>query len=151
MRLTDALLGEHGVLYALFAELEREVPRAATLAEVKARGSLLLAGIESHASIEDDMLFPALEPHIGEMGPLGVMRWEHREIGRALEEIRDTQDLAHARDLLLRAIRIAVDHFAKEERVLFPLAEQVLGEQALLDLGQRWAERRSVTVETGPC
>ena len=31
----------------------------------------------SHVQVEDDLLFLKLEPRLGQMGPLAVMRMEH--------------------------------------------------------------------------
>ncbi len=41
-------------------------------------------------------------------------------------------------------IRTARDHFGKEEQAAFPLAEELLSDAELNDLGARWAQRRGV-------
>ena len=51
-------------------------------------------------------------------------------------------DLEEARGLLLHLIDVARPHFAKEEDVLFPMAETALPEATLLRLGEEWASRR---------
>ncbi len=54
MKITDALLGEHAVFYAQFEYLERSVPSADTISQVKSLGALLaasLAGCLSFVSV----------------------------------------------------------------------------------------------------
>ena len=65
MQITQALLGEHGVLHALFEHVEAGLPGMETLADVQGAGATLVATLGSHARIENEILFPALEPHLG--------------------------------------------------------------------------------------
>jgi len=74
MKITDAFLGEHGVFYAQFSHLEQTVPNTAALGEVQAQAALLTAALETHAHLEEELLFSTLEPHLGQGGPLAVMR-----------------------------------------------------------------------------
>ena len=90
-----------------------------------------------HHGKEEDILFPALEaagmPHEG--GPIGVMLHEHA-LGRGL--IRD-MDAALARSAgprsfaapALAYIELLTQHIAKENTVLFPMADRLLGTPAL--------------------
>lgn len=144
MKITEALLGEHGVFYAQFDHLEQAVPAADTLALVQNQAALLTAALATHAGLENELLFSALDPHLGQMGPLAVMRMEHDEIENTLGQVQEAQDLAQAQRLVLHAVRVARDHFAKEEQVLFPMAHQVLDEERLAHLGTQWAQRRGV-------
>ena len=146
MKITEALLGEHGLFYAEFDQLQASVPKADDIDAVKSQGALLRAGIESHASLEEDLLFVNLDQQVGPMGPLAVMRSEHEEIERTMSLLAEVEDLEQARDQLLHAVQVAREHFAKEERVLFPMAEQVLRPEELHQLGARWAEARGVAL-----
>ena len=146
MKITDAFLGEHGVFYARFSHLEEVFPQTESLEEVHAQAALLTAALATHARLEEDLLFTSLDPHLGPMGPLTVMRAEHNEIEGTLTRIPEVKDLVEARGLLLHALQVARQHFAKEEQVLFPMANQILGEETLTRLGAQWAERRSVSV-----
>lgn len=150
MKITDALLGEHGVFYAQFSHLEQVVPQLADLALVQAQGALLTAALETHAHLEEDLLFSTLEPHLGQGGPLAVMRTEHQQIEEGLARLPGLGELAPARQLLLQVVQVARGHFAKEEQVLYPMAHQALGEAVLAELGARWAERRQVVVGLAP-
>jgi len=144
MQITQALLGEHGVLYALFEHVEADVPKMETLAEVRRAGATLAATLGSHARIENEILFPALEPQLGPGGPLPVMREEHDEIEAVLEDVVNATNLDAALGQLRYALRIARDHFAKEEQVLFGMAQQMLAADELDRLGAMWAEKRCV-------
>jgi hemerythrin-like domain-containing protein len=144
MKITDALLGEHGVFYAQFSHLEQVVPQLADLALVKAQAALLTAALETHAHLEEELLFSALEPHLGQGGPLAVMRMEHQQIEEGLARLPGLTELVSARQLLLQVVEVARGHFAKEEQVLYPMAHQALDETTLAELGDRWAVQREV-------
>lgn len=146
MKITDALTGEHGVFYAQFDHLEQAVPAAEALAQVQDQAALLAAGLKPHAHLENELLFAALDPNMGPTGPVAVMRMEHEEIESTLARVQEARDLAEARELVLHAVQVARQHFAKEEQVLFPMAERMLGVEVLAHLGAQWAERRGVLV-----
>lgn len=169
MKITDALRGEHGVFYAQFDRFEQTLA-VSSLAAIQAQGALLAAGLAPHAHIENEILFPTLEARMGgEFGPIPVMRAEHAEIESSLlrlQELREltrahddidgalarlpeTRDVAEARQLVRQVLDTARDHFAKEENMLFPMAEEMLDAPTLHDLGGQWAQRRGVEVATG--
>jgi hemerythrin-like domain-containing protein len=147
MNITDALLGEHAVFYALFTHLEQSVPTADKPALVKSQGAMLAAGLASHANLEEELLFKTLEKQIGSGGPLAVMRMEHEEIEQSLERLPGVEELDQARELLLHVVATAREHFAKEEKILFPLASQTLSHDTLSSLGDQWAAHRAIVLE----
>jgi len=69
VKLTDALLGEHAIIYSLFDHLESLFEQTEDLGELKRLSGLLAAAVASHAEVEDDLLFPALEAHVGHNKP----------------------------------------------------------------------------------
>ncbi|MEK6705942.1 MAG: hemerythrin domain-containing protein [Bdellovibrionota bacterium] len=146
MKLTDALLGEHGPLYALFDELERILPTAKSIEVIKTASQMLAAALVTHAKIEEEMLFPALETHIGPMGPLSVMRAEHEEIEAILENLQQTDNMEDAKKMVLHVLETTRSHFAKEENVLFGLARQSIDHEEMRLLAQRWADRRHIVI-----
>lgn len=143
MKITDALCGEHAVLYSMFDYLEQTLKDNPQTAP--ALSAMFTAAVVSHAHLEDELLFTALDPHLGQMGPLQMMRLEHSEIEHLLEvllpQAKDADDAAR---LLLQAIKIARLHFSKEEQVLFVMAQHALGADGLARLGQQWAGQRGV-------
>ena len=146
MKLTDALLGEHGVFYALFDQIETAATAAASVTRVQEITMVLRAVLLSHANLEEDLLFPALEPFMGAEGPLAVMRAEHNEIEQVLQQIEDTTDPDAVIDCLTLALDLVRDHFRKEEGVLFSAGGQMLDDETQIRLGKAWAKARGVTV-----
>jgi hemerythrin-like domain-containing protein len=141
IKITDALCGEHAVLYSLFDHLEQTLKNNYQVAP--ALSAIFTAAVVSYAHLEDELLFTALDPHLGQMGPLQVVRMEHSEIEHLLEvllpQAKDADGVAR---LLLQAINIARLHFNKEEQVLFVMAQQVLGSEFWINPNcSRWSAK----------
>lgn len=147
MLITDALLGEHGVFYLLFQHIEQALPVLDSTAALQNRFAALSFALESHARLEDELLFSALEPHLSaQSGPLVVMRMEHDQIVNLLAAVQSASDLAQGCVLALQMIEVSRSHFQKEETALFRMALQLLGEDALSALGAKWAQQRGLPV-----
>jgi quercetin dioxygenase-like cupin family protein len=86
-------------------------------------------GLERHIVAEEEVLFPALDRLTGgrAAGPIGVMRAEHAELRRRLAELSAALERGAAdagrRIGELNALLFA--HNGKEERILYPMADQV--------------------------
>lgn len=146
MKITDAFLAEHAMLYAQFDYLQQATPAAANLAVVHSQAATMTATLASHAHLEDELLFTTLDAQMGPMGPVAVMRMEHDQIEALLEQVLAAQELAAAQRLMQQTLQLARIHFAKEEQVLFPMAQQVLDERTLTQLAGQWAQRRGVPI-----
>src|SRR5579885_1862824 len=145
MDIVDALVGEHGVLGAECEDLEGLVALASSLAEVRAQTALLASGLQSHAQVEDELLFTALEPSLGASSPvLQGMRMMHEDIDRGLARAVQARDLAEIRDALLGVLDLTRQHFMGEEQVVFPLARDTLPLAIREHLGSQWADRRGI-------
>jgi len=152
MKLTDALRGEHAVFYGLFEHLEEAIRKTEDISDIRAVLSVVDRLLLAHAKVEDDLLFPRLEPRLGQMGPLAVMRAEHGQIDGLLDAARQEREVDALKSLMLQLLHLARSHFRKEESVLFEMAEHVLGTAALTEMGDRWAEVRNVIVRgSGGC
>lgn len=151
MKITDALLGEHAVLYDLFGHLRNTAVTSDDIAEIRAAVAVVAKLLLAHARVEEDLLFPRLDAHLGQMGPLAVMRSEHQGIDDLLEAARGEADLASLKSLVGRLLALASGHFRKEETVLFGMAQQFLGDAVLSELGEEWAAARNVTLGGGGC
>lgn len=151
MKITEALLGEHGVLYDLFGHLRDVTVTSGDVGEIRAAVAVVDKLLLAHARVEEELLFPRLDLHLGQMGPLAVMRSEHRGIDNLLAAARAETDIASLKNLVGRLIELASGHFRKEESVLFGMAEQYLGEQLLTELGEQWAASRNVSLGGGGC
>lgn len=145
MLITDALLGEHSIFYLLFQNIEQALPTLDSITLIQNRVAGLTFALDAHAGQEEELLFSALEPHLGtQSGPLAVMRMEHEQIRDLLGRIQSASDLAQGRTLVSQMIEVSRAHFSKEEQVLFRMARQVLNEDALLALGAKWAQQRGL-------
>ncbi|MBT5374459.1 MAG: hemerythrin domain-containing protein [Rhodospirillaceae bacterium] len=151
MKLTDALLGEHAVLYDLFTHLRALGQKDGGIEEMRGAFNVLDQLLRSHAGIEEELLFPNLEPHIGQMGPLAVMKGEHKAIDDLLDALATETDIAALKSLTNELIDLAFSHFQKEEGALFPMARQFLDEAKLSELGDLWAQKRKVNANAQGC
>ena len=143
MTATEELMTEHRAIERMLAVLDAAGGRLE--AGERVRPDLLREAVDfvrnfadrCHHGKEEDNLFPRLE-ELGvrrEGGPLGVMLFEHDE-GRAfIGAIADAVDAyergdeAAARTIARNArgyVGLLRGHIEKEERVLFPMADEVL-------------------------
>ncbi len=150
MKLTDALLGEHAVIYQLF-EFVRQTAADGGIEDLRRSVAVLERVLAAHARAEEDLLFSRLEPHLGGMGPLAVMREEHQGIEELFAAADGAGDLDALKSAVGRLLDLAYGHFQKEEQALFPMARQFLDEAELSELGGRWAEIRKVAVDAPGC
>jgi regulator of cell morphogenesis and NO signaling len=132
--------------------------------ELEAVGNMMATQLSRHARKEDEALFPALEEILGFAGtPTAVMRMEHRQIHAEAERFRATLRELHEvehpaivaggerlrslsahggaaeqlRDTGAEICRLLDLHFGKEEDILFPMARQLLDEQAMATVARR--------------
>jgi len=147
MKITDVLRGEHGPLYALLGHLEDSAPQW-ELADLLLAGRTVESALLSHAELEDELLFAPVEARMGAGGPAQAMREEHEEIDGRFAALRGAADERAARAVVLDLVRLAREHFLKEEEVLFPLAENLLPGEELERAGDEWAARRGPVSDT---
>ncbi|MBM4764324.1 hemerythrin domain-containing protein [Bacillus sp. B15-48] len=106
------------------------------------------AELAPHSEREEGVLFEMMAVYIGrETGPIAVMEYEHDQaktlIGTFLEHTEQGYDsytvekmIEHA-GLVKQASYTLIDHFSKEENILFPMAEKMLTDQEKEDLLKR--------------
>mgnify|MGYP003695100769 CR=1 FL=1 len=146
MKITEALLAKHVVFHNLFDHLEGALPNAATVGEVRAMRDIMTAMLGAHGQVEHSLLLDPLEHCIDHLGQSETFHHEHEEIDRLLEDVTDTDDLDRARRRLLTAVLLAREHFDKEERLVFPLAEKHLTDKTLAELGLKWQQEHKAIV-----
>jgi len=127
-------------------------------------GRMMETQLARHAQKEDEAFFPAIEAIIGaEGGPTAAMRMEHQDIHGQGELLRRTlwelnaverppieaggarrrESAAHGSGAsALRATAATIidlldAHFAREEQILFPMAENVLDAAALDEVARK--------------
>ena len=151
MKLTDALRGEHAIIYELFDYVRDTSAKSDALEEVRGAVLVLERLLLSHARVEEDLLFPNLEPHLGQAGPLAVMRAEHQEIDDLIALAKEEKAVGALKSVIGQLLELAYGHFQKEEMVLFTMAQQFLDEATLTELGDQWAAHRKVIVDGQGC
>ncbi|MGD0615323.1 MAG: hemerythrin domain-containing protein [Verrucomicrobiota bacterium] len=142
MKITEALLAEHLVFHNLFDHVEHAGPGLKTLAEIKTTAALLESVLRAHSRTEDKMFIGPLEHCFEQIGQRETFHEEHDEIDRKLGQVGKAQRTEKARELLLAVIADCRQHFDKEERIVFPMAERVLKSKTLNELGRIWMDQR---------
>lgn len=147
MRPTQILNEEHRVILRVLAALERIAEATRAAGRIPARSAadaldfLATFADRCHHGKEEELLFPALVKKglPREVGPVAVMLAEHDE-GRALVramraalagEGRPAEDFARAASEFVELLRA---HIAKEDQVLFPMADGMLAEAEQAEL-----------------
>jgi regulator of cell morphogenesis and NO signaling len=96
--------------------------------------SRFAVGLRRHIDFEEQLLFPVFEARAGlspAAGPTAVMRAEHREILSLIERIGSAVgDAAAEAENLRGALHFVLgEHNLKEEQVLYPGLDSLLGEE----------------------
>ena len=128
------LTHDHHRCDRLLAACEAALSARASAAESAAA---LVDAMEHHFRMEEEVLFPELEdvnPMAG--GPTGVMRMEHRQMRQLLADLTEAVG-ASDREAGLGIIEtlhlLIQQHNAKEEAILYPLADLALPGGALTE------------------
>jgi len=124
---------DHRECDAIFASLEEAVSKA-SWEDADLKMKEFLDSLNRHLEREERILFPAQEAAAGtNQGPTQVMRYEHEQMRGLLEQAqaalqaRDSQLFAgHAETLHI----LMQQHNMKEEQVLYPMTDRLLGGQA---------------------
>lgn len=147
MKITEVLMAEHAVFHNLFDHIERTVPRLKSLGEVKSLAALVDKVMAPHSKTEDDLFIEPLEHCFEQIGQNETFHAEHRRIEETLAQVQKARRLKDAKKILLNAMAASRDHFDKEERIVFPMAERVLKTKTLSDLGEEWLRKREAAVK----
>lgn len=87
-----------------------------------------------HFALEEEVLFPEVEQASpAASGPTGVMRMEHRQMRQLLDELAasvQARDRENCLGELETLHMIGQQHNSKEEGILYPLADNALGDRA---------------------
>ena len=150
MKITEILMAEHAVFHNLFDHIEATLPKVRTLAEVKSLTTVIEALLAPHSKTEDDLFMDPLEHCFDQIGQKETFHDEHEMIDAELAKVHKARDLKSAKKILLGAVAASRTHFDKEERIVFPLAEQVLKTKTLSDLGAEWLRKREAALKWQP-
>lgn len=123
---TRCLEVDHRDLDRILVELE-EAATAGKFPQACERFASFSAGLLRHIQAEEDVLFPLLlEADPRATGPVSVMRYEHEEFRDLLAAIASqlSASAANWRDTVWRLKQALVSHNTKEERMLYPMADE---------------------------
>lgn len=147
MKITEILMAEHAVFHNLFDHIESVLPHTQTLAEVKSLAAVVEKLMEPHSKTEDDLFIEPLEHCFDQIGQKETFHDEHEMIEHQLAAVQKAADLKAARKLLHGVVTMSREHFDKEERVVFPMAERVLKPKTLSKLGREWLQKREMALK----
>lgn len=128
----EYLQADHRRLDGLMTECEASV-KAGDFKEAAGIFAGFRQGLTRHIRIEEDLLFPEFEEASGMKGsgPTAVMRYEHVEIVRLLDTVQElfegpqpsAQEFEQLRSSLVGLLH---EHNQKEERILYPMTDQLV-------------------------
>lgn len=157
MRPTEILSNEHRVIERALDVLDEIAKRARARNAVDLDASAKVLRVlrtfadECHHGKEERQLFPRIEQRgmPRDVGPMAVMLHEHevgraaiRGMGNALEAAKRNDPAAPA-DFARHATEYTAllrEHIAKEDQILFPMAESMLTDADRADLLERFAD-----------
>ena len=88
--------------------------------------------LETHLKREEGFLFPAFETQTGNtQGPTAMMRMEHEQMRSLVAEMDEAITARNADSFLGLAETLMIltqQHNMKEEQILYPMIDQVLGD-----------------------
>ncbi|MFC5546995.1 hemerythrin domain-containing protein [Massilia aerilata] len=109
----------------------------------KALAETICDALEIHATLEEEIFYPAMRPLAGNQKVMEKSEPEHMEMRRLIHELRNTdpRDSRHD-ELVFELMRDVQHHVADEETVLLPEAEQTMTKDRLSELGTQMTKRR---------
>jgi|SRR5579885_2435377 len=105
-------------------------------------------GLQRHIVWEEEILFPIFDERSGMegQGPTAVMRQEHRILKTYLERVHEgLSQLRPIKDLCKELIEVLLVHNKKEEKLLYPWIDRMVGHEEarqLIALMQAMPEER---------
>jgi hemerythrin superfamily protein len=137
--ITDMIRFDHSHVMVTFHQYTRDKRPSVK----KALAETICDALDIHATLEEEIFYPAMRPLATDQKVMEKSEPEHMEMRRVIDELRrtDPQDSRHD-DLVFELMRDVVHHVADEETVLLPEAEQVLTKDRLAELGTEMTKRR---------
>jgi hemerythrin superfamily protein len=137
--ITDMIRFDHSHVMVTFHQYTRDKRPSVK----KALAETICDALDIHATLEEEIFYPAMRPLATDQKVMEKSEPEHMEMRRVIDELRrtDPQDSRHD-DLVFELMRDVVHHVADEETVLLPEAEQVLSKDRLAELGTEMTKRR---------
>jgi len=137
--ITDMIRFDHSHVLVSF----HQYTAGATPKVKKALAETIASALEIHATLEEEIFYPAMRGIDSDEPVLLKSVPEHNEMRRLISELRSTPsgDVRHDQ-LLQQLMRDVIHHVADEETVLLPQAERLLSKDRLSELGADMTKRR---------
>jgi hypothetical protein len=109
----------------------------------KALAETICTAVEIHATLEEEIFYPAMRQLDPQEPVLRKSEPEHDDMRRHIATLRmtDAADPQHDK-VMLELMREIIHHVADEETVLLPEAEEMLSHARLCELGAQMTKRR---------
>lgn len=140
MKATTALLADHKLIRKVLEGFTPDNPRFNEILKTLHRA------VAGHAWFEDQIFFPAFEAEpLLQKKFLDELYQEHKDIDFLLKQTKKTriEDKKEFEAISLQLRTVLDTHFKKEEDALFPLAERILDEEGLNNLGDEMKRRQT--------
>ncbi|WP_335501586.1 hemerythrin domain-containing protein [Neobacillus drentensis] len=140
------LLKQLEEMYDLTQKIDQDIDIDNNFTALITKVSEFKAALDPHSEREEGVLFPMMGVYIGTTsGPIAVMEYEHDQakanIGEFLKTVESglgaSEEKKESAQLIQNAYFILTEHFAKEENVLFPMAERMLTDEEKEELFQK--------------
>jgi hemerythrin-like domain-containing protein len=140
---TEILKHEHQIILLVLDAAEREVQRSGETGQVRTEDVAKMVDLlrnfadRCHHAKEEDLLFVKMQERgfSASSGPIAVMLQEHNEGRRRVKAVADglagaaagdPAAIAQVRDNLAAYAQLLRAHIAKENNILYPMADQAL-------------------------
>jgi DUF438 domain-containing protein len=137
MTIAEHLTAEHRHCDTLFSQLENVLDNEDWDA-ITTAWRALADDLLRHFAVEEETLFPAFEAKSGiTQGPTRVMRMEHDQMRELLAEgdaAVAEHDAENLRGVVETLLIMNQQHNLKEENVLYPMCDQLLGTEFVTQL-----------------
>jgi hemerythrin-like domain-containing protein len=134
VKITTVLRVEHRLLRVMMEAMSEWLSKAPASAglEMKSRLNLLAVALEVHAQREEQHLFVQLRPR-SELAQhlVDMMLLVHDEVRNLLEE---TEIMENPKENIWTVLDLTETHFVREDEEVFPLAEELLPSELLVEL-----------------
>jgi len=141
--ITDALASEHALFCEMFEEIVRLLPDLRTVSEVRVISRLVEGVLLRHANVEQNLAFAALDHALAEKGQLARLHQDHHEIDQRLHQATLARKFPEAVRLLKAGLAASRRHFRREEKMVFPLFQNLFAARDLEVLGTQSPQRVS--------
>lgn len=143
MKATDVIARDHRAAEALFEKFKAAAPE-----DQKSIEHELFAALNVHELMEDTYFYPALNEKIENDETLSALEVEQTKLKleamgtHALETIVGPNE-----NRMERVMEKVLEHARKEEELIFPMAEEVLGAERLEELGAEMEPKSAVAAQ----